>query len=105
MLSTVTFGLGFPTLLGNPNLEEEDATTYTIGAQQGALDPVKFLVSWQRGDAMTADVLAADWEFFDVASRDLEELRWHYGIPPLLPADAAGGPEVIVSTAADRYAT
>lgn len=30
--STVTFGLGFPTLLGNPNLEQEDATTYTIGA-------------------------------------------------------------------------
>lgn len=76
-----------------------------IGAQQGALDPVKFLVSWQRGDAMTADVLAADWEFFDVASRDLEELRWHYSIPPLLPADAADGPEVTVSTAADRYAT
>src|SRR5690606_35892077 len=30
--SAVTFGLGFPTLLGNPNLEQEDATTYTIGA-------------------------------------------------------------------------
>jgi outer membrane receptor protein involved in Fe transport len=30
--STVTFGLAFPTLLGNPNLKQEDAKTYTIGA-------------------------------------------------------------------------
>jgi iron complex outermembrane recepter protein len=29
--SAVTAGLGFPTLIGNPNLEQEDATTYTIG--------------------------------------------------------------------------
>jgi outer membrane receptor protein involved in Fe transport len=30
--SAVTFGFGFPTLVGNPNLQQEDATTYTIGA-------------------------------------------------------------------------
>ncbi len=30
--SAVTFGFGFPTLLGNPFLEEETAKTYTIGA-------------------------------------------------------------------------
>ncbi|HEY6817018.1 MAG TPA: TonB-dependent receptor [Croceibacterium sp.] len=29
--SAVTAGFGFPTLIGNPNLAEEDATTYTIG--------------------------------------------------------------------------
>jgi hypothetical protein len=45
-----------------------------IGAQQGALDPIKFLISWQRGDAMSADVLSPDWDFFGVAERDLEEL-------------------------------
>ncbi len=28
----MTFGLAFPTLLGNPNLKQEDARTYTIGA-------------------------------------------------------------------------
>jgi hypothetical protein len=56
-----------------------------IGKQEGALDPIKFLISWQRGDATTADVLSPDWDFFAVADRDLEELRWAYGIPPLLP--------------------
>jgi iron complex outermembrane receptor protein len=30
--STVTAGLAFPTLLGNPDLKQEDATTYTVGA-------------------------------------------------------------------------
>jgi hypothetical protein len=75
-----------------------------IGAQQGALDPVKFLIAWQRGDATTTDVLAPDWDFFDIAERDLEELRWRYGIPPLLPSDAATGPEVSIAGAADPYA-
>jgi hypothetical protein len=28
-----------------------------------------------------------------------------YGIPPLLPADAAGGPEISVTGSADPYAT
>jgi hypothetical protein len=76
-----------------------------IGAQQGALDPIKFLVSWQRGEATTVDVLSPQWDFFAVAARDLEELRWEYGIPPLLPADAAAGAEVTVSAEADPYAT
>lgn len=76
-----------------------------IGKQEGALDPIKFLVSWQRGDATTADVLSPDWDFFAVADRDLEELRWAYGIPPLLPADAAGGQEISVAGSADPYAT
>jgi iron complex outermembrane receptor protein len=30
--SAVTAGFGFPTLVGNPHLAQEDATTYTIGA-------------------------------------------------------------------------
>jgi hypothetical protein len=75
-----------------------------IGAQQGALDPIKFLIAWQRGDAMKADVLEPDWDFFDVAERDLEELRWQYGITPLMPAHAAAGVEINVPTTADPYA-
>jgi hypothetical protein len=75
-----------------------------IGAQKGALDPIKFLISWQRGDAMSADVLSPDWDFFGVAERDLEELRWHYGIPPLMPAHAAAGTEIAVADTADPYA-
>jgi ubiquinone biosynthesis protein Coq4 len=75
-----------------------------IGMQQGALDPIKFLISWQRGESSTTDVLADDWNFFDVVDRDLEELRWEYGIPPLMPAHAAGGPEIVVADAADPYA-
>jgi hypothetical protein len=64
-----------------------------IGEQQGALDPTKFLIAWQRGEATATDVLSVDWDFFAAAERDLEELRWTYGIPPLLPADAAEGGE------------
>ena len=75
-----------------------------IGTQRGALDPVQFLISWQRGDSTTTDVLSPDWDFFAVAGRDLEELRWAYGIPPLLPADAAAGPEIVVTDTADPYA-
>ncbi|ULE35695.1 hypothetical protein K3G64_12950 [Mycobacterium sp. IDR2000157661] len=76
-----------------------------IGRQQGALDPAKFLIAWQRGAATETDVLAPDWDFFAVAGRDLEELRWTYAIPPLLPADAATGEEVTVVDNADPYAT
>ena len=65
-------------------------------SKQGALDPIKFLISWQRGEATTTDVLSPDWGFFDVVGRDLEELRFEYGIPPLLPADAASGVEITV---------
>jgi hypothetical protein len=75
-----------------------------IGKQKGALDPVRFLISWKRGDAMTADTLSPDWDFFAVAGRDLEELRWEYGIPPLLPADAATGAEIVLEASADPYA-
>jgi hypothetical protein len=58
----------------------------------------------QRGDAMKADVLAPDWDFFEVAERDLEELRWQYGIQPLMPAHAAAGVEIILPDTADPYA-
>jgi hypothetical protein len=75
-----------------------------IGKQEGALDPIKFLLAWQRGDATTTDVLAPEWDFFDIVDRDLEELRWTYGIPPLMPSDAATGPEISIEASADPYA-
>ncbi|RFZ62109.1 hypothetical protein DE4576_05340 [Mycobacterium marinum] len=75
-----------------------------IGARRGALDPVKFLVSWQRGDSMTTDVLAPNWDFWSVVDAELDELRVRYAIAPLLPADAAAGAEVIVADKADPYA-
>jgi hypothetical protein len=75
-----------------------------IGAQQGALDPVKFLISWQRGLSATTDVLSPDWDFWAVVERDVDELRWEYGIAPLLPAYAADGAEVVVAENAAPYA-
>jgi len=75
-----------------------------IGAQSGALDPIKFLVSWQRGESTTTDVLSPEWDFWEAAQHDLEELREQYEIVPLLPADAATGEEIIVEKEADRYA-
>jgi ubiquinone biosynthesis protein Coq4 len=75
-----------------------------IGAQQGALDPIKFLISWQRGLSSTTDVLSPDWDFWAAVDRDVEELRWEYGIAPLMPAHAAAGAEVVVTENADPYA-
>ncbi|MHA7653595.1 hypothetical protein ACX9NE_27865 [Mycobacterium sp. ML4] len=75
-----------------------------IGARQGALDPEKFLVSWQRGASMGTDLLSPDWDFWAVADRDLDELRADYGIRPLQPAHAAAGEAVIVTERADPFA-
>lgn len=76
-----------------------------IGARQGALEPAKFLTSWQRGLATTTDVLSPDWDFWAIVDRDLDEVRDSYNIPPLTPADAAVGDEVVVADNADRFAT
>jgi len=58
--STVTAGLAFPTLLGNPNLEQEDATTYTIGMVISSpvdnpwLDRLNFSVDYYNVDLKNA---------------------------------------------------
>ena len=72
-----------------------------IGARQGALDPVKFLVSWQRGASTSVDVLSPEWDFWAIVDRELDDLRCEYGISPLPPAYAAAGEEVIVAANAD----
>src|SRR5690606_12806343 len=72
-----------------------------IGARTGALDPDKFLVAWDRGEATTQDVLDPSWDFWAAAGTDLEELRASYGIVPLDPTYAAAGDEITVAADAE----
>jgi hypothetical protein len=61
------------------------------GSATGALDPRKFWVAWSRGDQLTGDTLAADWDFWDQVDLPLDAVRAAMGVPPLDPADAADG--------------
>jgi hypothetical protein len=61
------------------------------GAATGALDPRKFWVAWSRGDRLTGDTLASDWEFWHHVAQPLDEVRATMGVPVLDPADAADG--------------
>jgi hypothetical protein len=46
---------------------------------RGGFDPDEFWHAWARGKAMTVDLFAPGWNFWDWAEHDLEELRrdWH----------------------------
>jgi hypothetical protein len=61
------------------------------GSYQGALDPEKFFVAWERGSEVTTDVFDQAWDFWAASSRSLAELRTDYTVPPLDPKDAASG--------------
>jgi hypothetical protein len=61
------------------------------GSATGALDPRKFWVAWSRGDQLTGDTLARDWDFWALVDRPLDDVRAAMGVPPLDPADAADG--------------
>ena len=61
------------------------------GAGTGSLDPRKFWVAWDRGDQLTGDTLAPDWDFWAHTDTPLETVRRAMGVPPLDPADAADG--------------
>jgi hypothetical protein len=61
------------------------------GSATGALDPRKFWVAWSRGDQLTGDTLARDWDFWAHVDRPLDDVRAAMGVPPLDPADAADG--------------
>ncbi len=61
------------------------------GAGTGSLDPRKFWVAWQRGDRLTGDTLASEWDFWAHVDVPLETVRHAMGVPPLDPADAADG--------------
>jgi hypothetical protein len=61
------------------------------GSASGALDPRKFWVAWSRGDQLSGDTLAGDWDFWGQALRPLDDVRSTMGVPALDPADAADG--------------
>jgi hypothetical protein len=52
------------------------------GSHKGALDPVHFWEAWARGQGMTSDVFAPDWDFWANIHRPIEELKTAYGVPP-----------------------
>jgi hypothetical protein len=61
------------------------------GAGTGNLDPRKFWVAWDRGDQLTGDTLAPDWDFWAHVDTPLDTVRRAMGVPTLDPADAADG--------------
>ena len=61
------------------------------GSYQGALDPEKFFVAWERGSEVRTDVFDRSWDFWAAASRPLADLRTEYGVPPLDAKHAASG--------------
>lgn len=81
MLPLFTWHLGTPLLPrgGNPG--------------HGVLDVRKLFVAWERGKATTLDVYGPDFDLFEQAERDLDEVRAAWNITPLDPADAAIGNE------------
>lgn len=61
------------------------------GSATGALDPRKFWVAWSRGDQLTGDTLAREWDFWTHVDQPLDVVRRAMGVPELDPADAADG--------------
>jgi len=52
------------------------------GSHKGALDPVHFWEAWSRGQGMTTDVFAPDWDFWSHIHQPVDELKSAYGVPP-----------------------
>jgi hypothetical protein len=48
----------------------------------GGLDPDEFWHAWARGQEMTVDLFAPDWDFWQWAERDLEALRREWNVTP-----------------------
>jgi hypothetical protein len=53
------------------------------GAATGWFEPRRFWTAWDRGNAVTTDIVAADWDFWGATEVDLEELRRAYNVPPV----------------------
>ena len=51
-------------------------------AGKSGLDPDEFWHAWARGKAMTVDIFAPGWNFWDWAEHDLEELRRNWNVAP-----------------------
>ncbi len=45
------------------------------GSAHGALDPQEFWQAWARGEDMTADLFAPDWNFWPAAIQPIEAVR------------------------------
>ncbi|MDO8213246.1 hypothetical protein [Conexibacter sp. CPCC 206217] len=53
------------------------------GASTGAFEPRRFWTAWDRGAAMTTDIVAAEWDFWAATEIDLGELRAACSLPPV----------------------
>ncbi|MDW5594316.1 hypothetical protein VSS74_08215 [Conexibacter stalactiti] len=53
------------------------------GAATGYFEPRRFWTAWDRGAAMSTDIVAAEWDFWGATEVDLEELRAAYDLPPV----------------------
>jgi hypothetical protein len=53
------------------------------GAATGALDPEEFWHAWARGAAVTVDLFARDWDFWEATGDSVAALRQRYAVPPL----------------------
>jgi hypothetical protein len=53
------------------------------GAASGALDPEEFWHAWARGEAITVDLFAPDWDFWSCAEASVDALRRRYDVTPL----------------------
>lgn len=53
------------------------------GAATGYFEPRRFWTAWDRGAAMSTDIVAAEWDFWNATEVDLEELRAAYDLPPV----------------------
>jgi hypothetical protein len=53
------------------------------GAATGYFEPRRFWTAWDRGAAMSTDIVAAEWDFWGVTEVDLQELRAAYDLPPV----------------------
>lgn len=51
------------------------------GSHKGALDPVHFWEAWSRGQQLTTDVFAPDWDFWAHIHEPLADLKTTYGVP------------------------
>jgi hypothetical protein len=59
------------------------------GCFQGALDPAKMWMAWNRGKHAAADTFDPSFAFWDHAERPLDAVRDDFGVEPLDPAFAA----------------
>ena len=51
------------------------------GSHTGALDPVHFWEAWSRGQQMTTDVFAPEWDFWALIHEPIDGLKAAYGVP------------------------